>query len=109
MPKHLPLNVTEPQRQELTWHRDQAQQPYLRERCAALLMIAEGDSPAHVARARLYKRREPDTLYRWYYRYQQAGFSGLRMQTGRGRKPAFSPSVARRRRGQRGAAASGAS
>lgn len=109
MPKHLHLHLTEPQRQELIWHRDHAQQPYLRERCAALLMIAQGDSPAHVARTRLYKRREPDTLYRWYYRYQQAGVAGLRVQPGRGRKPAFSPSVAHQRRGPRGAAASGAS
>ena len=96
MPQHLHLPLTEPQRQELTWQRDHAQQPYQRERCAALLMIAQGDSPAHVARARLYKRREPDTLYRWYYRYQQAGFAGLGVRKGRGRKPAFSPSVAHR-------------
>ncbi len=62
MPKHLPLDLTDAQRQELVWHRDQAPKPLIRERCAALLMIAEGDSPAHVARSRLYRRREPDTV-----------------------------------------------
>ena len=65
MPKHLTLDLKEDQRQELLWHRDHDPKPLIRERCAALLMIADGDSPAHVARHRLYRRREPDTVYRW--------------------------------------------
>ncbi|HEU5378837.1 MAG TPA: IS630 family transposase [Ktedonobacteraceae bacterium] len=91
MPKHLHLDLTDAQRQELVWHRDHAPKPLIRERCAALLMIAEEDSPAHVARSRLYRRREPDTVYRWRSRYLEGGLAGLQTRPGRGRKPAFSP------------------
>ena len=33
------------QRDRLTWHRDHDPQPYVRERCAAMLKIADGQSP----------------------------------------------------------------
>jgi hypothetical protein len=49
MPNHRSLTLTEQQRQELADQRDHAKEPYLRERCAALLKVAEGAKAAHVA------------------------------------------------------------
>jgi transposase len=51
--------------------------PYLRERVAALLKIADGKSPHWVARHGLLKPRHPDTVYEWLEHYQRSGVSGL--------------------------------
>ena len=69
--------------------------PYLRERAAALLQIAAGQSPHHVARHGLLVPRDPDSVYGWLDRYQREGLAGLTIRPGRGRKPAFSPSATR--------------
>jgi hypothetical protein len=63
----------------------------MRERCAALLKIADGDSPHHVALYGLLKRRDPDSVYDWLERYLADKLAGLVIRQGRGRKPAFSP------------------
>jgi hypothetical protein len=62
---------------ELEAHRDHDPRPYVRERCAALLKIAEGKAPYWVARHGLLKGRRPDTVYEWLAHYQQEGLSGL--------------------------------
>lgn len=85
------LELTAEQRAELEAARDTSPQPYLRERTAALLKIADGAVAATVARTGLLRPREPDTVYRWLHRYRAAGLAGLRIRPGRGRKPAFSP------------------
>ena len=56
------LTLTEEQRQELLQLRDHDSRPYVRERGAALLKIAEGQSPQSVARSGLLKPRGPDTV-----------------------------------------------
>jgi transposase len=71
--------------------RDHAPKPYLRERAAALLKVADGIPAAVVAQQGLLRRRQPMTLYDWLDRYAEAGLSGLKIRPGRGRKPAFSP------------------
>lgn len=71
--------------------RTTAPQPYLRERAAALLKIADGEVAATVAAHGLLHPRQPDTLYRWLARFRDAGIAGLTNRPGRGRKPAFSP------------------
>ncbi len=109
MPKPLELDLTEQQRQELRWHRDHDAKPYVRERCAALLMSADGDSARHVAQQRLYHPRKADTIYEWAKRYRKFGQAGLQVRAGRGRKPAFSPSVPGQGSRQRSLAACGAS
>ncbi len=76
MPKPLELELSVQQRQELLWHRDHDQKPYLRERCAALLMIADGESGRNVAQNRLSRRRKTDTIYGWVHRYQADGLAG---------------------------------
>lgn len=91
MPKRLTLELTVHQRAELLHHRDHDALPYMRERCAALLKIADGWIASEVARLGLHRRHDPDVIYDWYQRYQAEGLPGLKIRAGRGRKPAFSP------------------
>jgi hypothetical protein len=71
------LTLTEEQRQELLRFRDHDSRPYLRERAAALLKIADGQTPHQVATRGLLKPRDPDTVYAWLDRYQASGAAGL--------------------------------
>jgi hypothetical protein len=71
------LTLTEEQRQELLGLRDHDPRPYVRERGAALLKIADGQSPHRVATAGLLKPRDPDTVYAWLDHYQAEGAAGL--------------------------------
>ena len=91
------FQLTDDERQALRQVRDSAPQPYLRERAAALLKVDAGHSAAWVARHGLLRQRKPDTVYAWLDRFLRDGIAGLRIQPGRGRKPAFSPSPPRRR------------
>lgn len=91
MPKLRRLELDEDARQELEHCRDRDPHPYMRERAAALLKIADGHHAAKVAQSELLKPHDPDIVYGWMDRYQQGGLAGLRVHPGRGRKPAFSP------------------
>ena len=93
MPPHRTLTLSEEERTYLLDLRDHSPLPYLRERAAALLKIADGMRPAVVARSGLLRPRHPDTVYGWLNRWQQEGPAGIAIRDGRGRKPAFSPSV----------------
>jgi hypothetical protein len=77
MSQRRTLALTAPQRDELVYHRDHDPKPYVRERCAALLKIADGASPHAVARTGLLRRRDPDTVYAWLDRYQADGLPAL--------------------------------
>jgi hypothetical protein len=77
MPLRRTLELTASQRQELIEHRDHDPHPYVRERCAALLKIADGQSAHAVACHGLLKPRDPDTVYSWLNHYEQAGVDGL--------------------------------
>ncbi len=101
MPGRIKLVLpTEPDaRGELIKIRDHHPLPYMRERAAALLKIADGESARQVAAHGLYKRRWEGTLYEWVERYRDGGVQGLLIRPGRGRKPAFSPSVPDKDRG----------
>ncbi len=109
MPKPLVLTLTPEQRAQLEWVRDHDPKPYVRERAAALLKIAEGQSGRQVALHGLLRKRWPDTVYDWIKRFEAEGVKGLSIKPGRGRKPAFSPSVPECQEGPRSAAARGAS
>lgn len=91
MPSPHRLDLTPHERAALAHVRDSAPVPYLRERAAALLKIADGAIAAQVAREGLLRPRQPDTLYAWLRRYRAEGLAGLTIRPGRGRKPAFSP------------------
>ncbi len=97
MGQPLELLLEPDQRQALELIRDTDPHPYLRERAAALLKIADTEHPqsAHqVALRGLLKPRQPDTVYAWIKRFRTEGVAGLTIKPGRGRKPAFSPSRA---------------
>ena len=79
------------ERAELMRLRDTAAKAYLRERAAALLKVADGQSVAAVARTGLLRPRQPETVAAWVDRFQRHGVAGLSIQPGRGRKPVFSP------------------
>lgn len=71
------VSLTHQQRLQLQEARDHHSEPYVRERSAAILKIAEGDSPHWVARHGLLKPRDPDTVYRWLKQYLVEGLPGL--------------------------------
>ena len=72
------LALSEAERAELLYHRDHDPKPYVRERCAALLKIADGVAPCAVANAGLLRPRDPDTVYGWLDYYRDHGLAGLR-------------------------------
>jgi len=96
MAKPLTLVLTPNQRTALEWIRDHHPLPYVRERAAALLKIADGHSGRQVALHGLLRRRCPDTVYDWVRRFEAEEEKGLLIKPGRGRKPAFFPSVPER-------------
>lgn len=79
------------QTQELEQVRDHDPTPYLREKAAAILKVAAGQSLRAVARSGLLRPRRRETIAAWVRRYQAEGAAGLRVRSGRGRKPAFFP------------------
>lgn len=93
MPKRRYLDLKSDDVKELEAIRDRHPKAYMRERATALLKISAGASPHQVARHGLLKPRDPDTIYEWMDRFEDEGLAGLVIHLGRGRKPAFSPSV----------------
>ena len=85
------LFLTADERTVLAALRDTGATAYQRERAAALLKIADGQSAAAVARTGLLRPRQPDTVYRWLARYRAEGIAGLTIRPGRGRTPAAYP------------------
>jgi len=71
------LTLQSKQRKRLVWHRNHDPKPYIRERCAAILKIADGHPPHAVALSGLLKPRDPDTVYGWLDIYEADGFEGL--------------------------------
>ena len=102
MPPPLKIKLSESQRKELEAMRDHHAVAYLRERAAAILKIAEGHSGLQTARHLLNRAHWQDTIYEWVKRYLAEGAEGLKMRSGRGRKPAFSPSAPQRASRSRG-------
>ena len=77
MAKQRGLSLTPQQRAELGEFRDHDPRPYVRERSAALLKVAEGQSAHAVARHGLLQPRRPDTLYDWMDRFEQEGVASV--------------------------------
>jgi hypothetical protein len=77
MSQRRTLTLTAEQRCQLLHHRDHHPKPYVRERCAALLKVADGLAPHAVARSGLLRPRDPDTLYAWLDFYQEGGLENL--------------------------------
>ena len=96
-----PLPLSAAQRTELEQLREHDHRPYLRERAAAILKLADGQRVAAVAERGLLRRRKRETLYRWRRAYLAHGVAGLVMRP-RGHR-GFPPS-GRRAAGGPGAA-----
>ena len=79
MARHRTLSLSQDQETELTELRNQTQQEYVRERCAALLKIAGGQAAHWVALNGLLKVRQPDTVYNWLDIYEAEGIAGLQV------------------------------
>ena len=91
MPKVIHLELSESEREALEKVRDHDARPYMREKAAAVLKIAEGQVASQVAERGLLQSHDPDIIYRWLKRWQTQGVAGLVVKKGRGRKAAFSP------------------
>lgn len=71
------VKLSEKERAALVDHRNHDPRPDIRERCAAVLKVAEGQSAHDVAAHGLLRPRDPDTVYGWLDRYEQGGLEGL--------------------------------
>jgi hypothetical protein len=89
------LTLSEEQRRDLRDCRDHHPKAYVREKAAAILKGADGQSVRQVAATGLLRRRHPKKVGAWIDRYLSEGRAGLLVRKGRGRKPAFFPSQAR--------------
>ena len=78
MSRQAPLELTAEQRTALCRHRDHDPSPQNRERCAALLRVADGQAPYAVAPQGLLKPRAANTLYAWVRCYRCGGLEALR-------------------------------
>ena len=65
------------EQRELEHYRDHDPRPYVRERCGAVLKIAEGKTPHAVATQGLLKPRDPDTVYGWLRLYERDRVAAL--------------------------------
>jgi hypothetical protein len=91
MPKRRYLVLNASQRSELGRLLQRDPRPYMRERAAALLQIADGRAPCWVAQHGLLRTRKPDTVMSWLNAYQAWGAPALVQQPRR--KRAFCPSA----------------
>jgi transposase len=91
MPDRVRLRLSAAQQEELEYTRDHDPRAYVRERCGALLKVADGQSALQVAQHGLLKVRDPDSVYEWVRRYKAEGLPGLLIRAGRGRHRVFSP------------------
>ena len=73
MAKRRTLVLSPEQRADLETTRNRDPRPYLREKAAALLKIADGMSPHAVAFHGLLRCRDPDTVYEWLNHFELTG------------------------------------
>ena len=93
MATKIEVILTEQEREELEHVRDHHPKSYMRERAAALLKMADGQSATQVAYTGLLRKRYPHAVCEWVRRYKVHGIQGLLVREGRGRKPSFFPSA----------------
>ena len=85
------IELTKEERETLIHIRDNDPKPYMRERCSAIIKVADGKPAGVVAESGLLKKRSSNAVRAWLDRYEESGIEGLKIKPGRGRKPAFSP------------------
>ncbi len=87
--KALTLKLEPYQIKTLEQMRDRHPVPYLREKAAALLKVAKGQSIESVAQSGLLKKRNVETVRNWVNAYKRDGIGGLYQRERR--KRSFSP------------------
>ena len=91
MPTPYRLTLSAAQRQELLDLRTHAPWPYVRERAAVIVAVADGASLRAAGRSAGLTRHTAECVGGWVRRYLAEGRVGLRIRKGRGRKPASFP------------------
>jgi transposase len=89
MPRAHTIELTDAERSTLEQARDHHPLAYARERAAAILKVAAGQSVRRVAAAGLLRARRPETVGEWVAAYTRRGIVALVVRPGRGRKPAY--------------------
>jgi hypothetical protein len=89
MPRPRTIALTADEAATLAEARDNHPVPYARERAAAVLKVAAGQSVRRVAADGLLKARRAETVGDWVDRYLERGVAALAVRPGRGRKPAY--------------------
>ncbi len=89
MPLARTIALTAAEQLTLVKARDHHPLAYARERAAAILKVAAGDSVRHVAAAGLLRPRRPETVGAWVDAYLRRGIVALVVRPGRGRRPAY--------------------
>jgi hypothetical protein len=95
MPKRFRIDLSAEEENQLKRWTKNPPRPYLRRRAWAILLVAEGQPVYGVALDRRVRANRM-TVAEWVERFQTQRIQGLRVQPGQGRKPAFSPSAAKR-------------
>ena len=65
MPKYIVVELSENQATELETVRHQHPKAFMRERAAAVLKVAQGETVTAVAEKGLLTRHEPETVHQW--------------------------------------------
>lgn len=77
MTQRRTIELSTETRQALVELRNETKHEYIRERCAAILKIADGTSAHQVAKVGLLRPRDPDTVYGWLDLWENEGIKGL--------------------------------
>jgi hypothetical protein len=91
MPKRIKVELKAEQQRELEQVRDRHAKPYMRQRAAAVLKVAAGQTLTTVGETGLLQRHEPETVHGWIKSYLEHGLQGWAIKSGRGRKATFFP------------------
>jgi hypothetical protein len=89
MPLARTIALTAAERLTLVPARDHRPLPCARERAAAILKVAAGDSARHVAAGGLLRRRRPEAVGDGVDRSQEWGVVAPVVRPGRGRRPTY--------------------
>lgn len=84
MPKRIRVELSAEQAEELRRTRDNHPKAYLRERAAAILKVAAGQTLTEVAETGLLRRHEPETVHLWIDKYGSGGIEALLIKPGAG-------------------------
>lgn len=65
------IELTDTEREQLEAVRRRDKRPYMREKAAAVLKVADGETALHVALHGLTRTRDPETIYGWLKEFRE--------------------------------------